>query len=473
MFMDEDFLLDTEWAKKLFHGYAESQPIIDYHCHLDPAQILEDRRFKNITQVWLNDNGAGDHYKWRLMRANGVPEEFVSGDGDDWEKFLAYAKTIESAPGNPLYEWGHLELRRVFGIDLTISEKNAPEIWERANERIAEKDFSARGLIRRFNVRCLCTTDDITNDLAAHRRIAGEIEDFRVLPTFRPDSLWNIASDSFIQSLSAVSKLAGIEVTGVDGFEAVLAKRSDAFHEVGCRLADLGMDDFHYTPATREEIEDILGHRLVGQAISEKDEQAYQTYLTLVLMELCRSHGWTLQLHMNCMRNDSTRGFEIIGRDAGFDSVGNQSDIVLNIKQLLDMAQRTDRLPKLLLYSLNPTDWVALASLAGSFEGEYVQRIHFGCAWWFNDTFTGIMNQLTTYAEQSLLGNFVGMLTDSRSFLSYPRHEYFRRILCRVLGQWIEGGRLPEDETYLSGVVKDISYRNAHDYFGFFTENDR
>ena len=473
MFMDEDYLLDTEWAKKLFHGYAESQPIIDYHCHLDPAQILEDRRFKNITQVWLNDNGAGDHYKWRLMRANGVPEELVSGDGDDWEKFLAYAKTIERAPGNPLFEWSHLELKRVFGIGLTISENNAPEIWKRANERIAEKDFSPRGLIRRFNVRCLCTTDDITSDLAAHKRIADEIEDFRVLPTFRPDSLWNIASDSFIQSLSAVSKLAGIRVTGVDGFEAALAERADAFHKVGCRLADLGMNNFYYTPVTREEIEDILGRRLAGKTISKMDVQAYQTYLTLVLMGLCHSHGWTLQLHMNCMRNDSTRGLKLIGCDSGFDSVGNQSDIVLNVKQLLDMAQRIDKLPKLLLYSLNPTDWLALASLAGSFEGECVQRIHFGCAWWFNDTFTGITNQLTTYAEQSLLSNFVGMLTDSRSFLSYPRHEYFRRILCRVLGQWVEEGRLPEDETYLSDVVKDISYRNAHDYFGFFAKNDR
>lgn len=471
MFMDEDFLLDTEWSKRLFHGYAENQPIIDYHCHLDPKQILEDCRFKNITQVWLNDNGAGDHYKWRLMRANGVPEELVSGDGDDWEKFLSYAKTIERAPGNPLFEWSHLELRRVFDIDLTISEKNAPEIWKRANERIAEEDFSARNLIRRFNVRCLCTTDDITSDLAVHKCIANEIGDFKVLPTFRPDSLWNIASDGFAQSLSTVSKLADVEITGIDGFESALAKRADAFHEVGCRLADLGMNDFHYTPAARNDIEAIIERRLAGKEISERDEQAYQTYLALLLMGLCRSHGWTLQLHMNCMRNDSTKGLELIGRDAGFDSVGNQSDIVLNIKQLLDMAQRTDRLPKLLLYSLNPTDWLALASLAGSFEGECVQRIHFGCAWWFNDTFTGIANQLTTYAEQSLLGNFVGMLTDSRSFLSYPRHEYFRRILCRVLGQWVEEGRLPEDEAYLSKVVEDISYRNAREYFGFYSKS--
>lgn len=471
MLLNDDFLLTTPWAKALFHDHAEGMPIIDYHCHLDPLQIYEDRRFDNITQIWLNDHGAGDHYKWRLMRANGAPEELVTGDGDDKAKYLEYVKALEKAPGNPLFEWSHLELRRAFGIDETISQRNAESIWEKANGRIAGEDFSARGLIRRFDVRCICTTDDPASELEHHRLLAREEGlGFKVLPTLRPDALMGIQLDGYIEYLGKLGAASGIDVHDLQSLEDAIAQRVDFFHSVGGRLADQGMNDFHFMPAGRGEIQSILSRRLEGETLGDDEVRKYQTHLTLLLMGLYRRRGWTMQVHMNCFRNDSTRNHALVGVDAGFDSVGAQSDIVYQVRLLLDAAEQADALPRLILYSLNPSDWLALASLAGSFEGECLQRVHFGCAWWFNDTLSGMRRQLTTYAEQSLLGNFVGMLTDSRSFLSYPRHEYFRRVLCQLLGEWVERGQLPEDEEFLGRLVEDICYNNAHDYFGFFSD---
>lgn len=470
MLLNDDFLLTTPWARRLYHDHAEHLPIIDYHCHLDPQQIYEDKHFRDLTELWLYDNGAGDHYKWRLLRANGTDERDITGDGDPYAKYLAYVRAIEKAPGNPLFEWSHLELRRVFGIDLTICERNAQEIWRRANARIAEPGFSAQGLIRRFDVRCICTTDNPASDLKWHRLLREQEAEngFRVLPTFRPDDLMGIDLATFGSYCEELSRVSGVEVHDLASLEEVVAQRVDFFHGVGGRLADHGMNAFRFRPASSDEVADIVARRLAGQEVTPDEVDAYQTAMTLFLFGLYERHGWTVQLHANCFRNDSSLGLRRIGRDAGFDSVGAQPDLVAQLKGLLDAAQEAGALPKMIVYSLNDTDWLALASLLGSFQGGVKQRLQFGNAWWFNDTFSGIKRQLTVFAEQGLLGNFTGMLTDSRSFLSYPRHEYFRRVLCNVLGEWVEQGRLPEDEEYLGSIVEDICYNNAHDYFGFF-----
>lgn len=470
MLLGDDFLLNTEWARKLYHCHAEKMPIIDYHCHLVPAEIYENKSYENLAQVWLYDNGFGDHYKWRLMRANGTPESVIRGD-DDHAKYLAFVDAVERAIGNPIYDWSHLELRRFFGIDLTICRKNAEEIWERANALLATPDFTAKRLIQRMNVKCVCTTDDPASDLAYHKLLAAEEADngFKVLPTFRPDGLMNISAAGFADYCDKLCEVSGTEVTDWESLKAAARQRLDYFHEVGGRLADHGMNSFVFCPATDEQVDEIVCRALNEEGCSASEAAAYQTALTLFLTGEYERRGWTLQLHMNCFRNDSSKNFEKLGVDAGFDTVGDQPDMVYQIKCLLDAAEQADGLPKCILYSLNDADWLGLASLAGAFQCSPTKpKIQFGNAWWFNDTFSGMKKQITTFAEQGLLGNFTGMLTDSRSFLSYPRHEYFRRVLCHTIGEWVELGRLPEDEDYLGGIVEDICYNNAHDYFGFF-----
>lgn len=470
MFMDDDFLLSTEWARKLYHGHAEGQPIVDYHCHLNPQQVYEDARFDDLTQVWLFDNGAGDHYKWRLMRANGVPEKLITGDGDPYEKFLASVRTMERALGNPLYEWSHLELRRAFGIDLTICEKNAPEIWRRANERIAQPDFSARGLIRSFGVRCICTTDDPASDLVWHKKLAAEKgPSFKMLPTFRPDALMGVEAPGFSAYAERLSQASGIKVADWPSLKAAVAQRVQAFHEVGGRLADHGLNTLRFVPSTDEQVAAIVARALSGEPVSGEEADAYRSALSLFLMGEYEKRNWTLQLHMNVFRNANTRGFRSLGADAGFDSVGDQPGLVSQVALLLDAADQANSLPRTILYSLDESQWMALATLMQSFQGGVRQKLQLGCAWWFSDSLAGIERQLTVFAQESLLANFTGMLTDSRSFLSYPRHEYFRRVLCRTLGQWVEDGRIPADEEWLGGVVEDVCYRNARDYFGFFS----
>lgn len=469
MLLNDDFLLTTSWGRSLFHDHAEHMPIVDYHCHLDPQQIYEDKHYNNLTQAWLNDSGAGDHYKWRLLRAHGTDERFISGSGDDKKKYLEFVKTIEQAPGNPLYDWSHLELQRVFGINDIIIEENAEEIWQCAQTVIDQPWFSARGLIKKFDVKCICTTDDPISDLKYHALLAQEevSNGFRVLPTFRPDALMDIENIGFAAYISDLSRVSGIDIDDFECFKRAITQRIDFFQDMGGRLADHGMNSFVFHETTQHQVEGIFKKACGGSRVSMTEADEYRSYLTCFLMKMYVEHGWTMQIHMNCIRNGSTKGLALCGRDSGFDSVGEQPDIVMQLQSLFDCAQQDNALPKMILYSLNSTDWLALASLAGTFEGGDVQHIHFGCAWWFNDTLSGMRQQVTTYAEQSLLGNFVGMLTDSRSFLSYPRHEYFRRILCNILGEWVDLGRLPEDEKYLGKIVEDISYYNARDYFGF------
>ena len=469
MLLNDDFLLTTPWAKRLYHDHAEKMPIIDYHCHLVPQEIYEDKGYENLAQVWLYDNGFGDHYKWRLLRANGTPESVIRGT-DDHAKYLAFVDALQKAAGNPIYEWSHLELRRVFGIDLQITRENAEEIWERANALLATPEFHAKGLIRKFNVKCICTTDNPADTLEWHKKLAAEEAEngFRVLPTFRPDDLLGIDLPTFAAYCKTLAEVSGVGVTGWATLKAAAAQRVAYFTEQGGRLADHGANTFTFRPATDEELDSIVDRRLAGETLTTEEVEAYQTGMTLALMAEYERHGWTMQVHGNCLRNVSTTQFEAIGANVGCDSVGVQADFVAQLRALMDAAQQAGALPKMVIYDLNDTNWVAVAALANSFQGGGVNRIQFGNAWWFNDTFTGMKKQLTIYAEEGLLGHFTGMLTDSRSFLSYPRHEYFRRVLCNLVGELVERGQLPEDEKLLGGLVEDVSYNNAHDYFGFF-----
>ncbi|MGG0516455.1 glucuronate isomerase [Bacillus pseudomycoides] len=469
MFLDDNFLLQNEWAKNLFHKFAKDEPIIDYHCHLEPAVILENKRYQNLSRLWLSDEGSGDHYKWRLMRANGVPESLISGDGDDYEKFVAFASTLEKAIGSPIYEWSHLELRRYFDIDLIICQENASEIWKLANAKIVTDDYRPQELLRLMNVKAVCTTDDPIDSLESHKHLSKQKIGFKVLPTFRPDNVWNLQNPDYKSYLNALSKASDVAIKKFSDIKQALNSRVEYFNKVGCRLADQGLNTFIYTSATTDELDDILSRALQGEInFSAQESAKFVTAIQLHLMKLYTSYGWTMQMHMNALRNDSTKMQREIGINVGGDSMGDQPYLTSNIVSLFAEAEERRCLPKTILYSLNPNDWLPLATAMQSFQGDTVQKLQLGCAWWFNDTCEGMSNQLTIMAQQSLLGNFTGMLTDSRSFLSYPRHEYFRRVLCQLVGEWVEQGRVPTDEKYLGKIIQAVCYKNAYEYFGFF-----
>ncbi len=469
MFLDQDFILENDMAKKLFHDHAENLPIIDYHCHLNPKEIYENKKFDDLSQVWLFDEGAGDHYKWRLMRANGEDEANITGDGEPYERFLAFARTMEKAVGNPIFEWSNLELRRFFDIDLLLNEKNAPKIWEMANEKLNSEGYRAKDLMKKAKVELVCTTDDPADDLKYHKLLKEEEKEngFRVLPTLRPDKLMNIADEAFPEYVKKLSEASGVEIKTYEDLMKAMAQRVDYFNEIGGRLADHGLNTFYFDEVTPEEAEAIFQKRMNGETLTDEEIIKYQSANQLNLMKMYKDKGWTLQMHMNVFRNSSDKNFAAQGPDHGFDSAGVQPDLVLNVRKLLNEAQKENALPKMILYSLNPADYVPLGTLMQSFQGEVPQQLQLGCAWWVNDTYNGIREQLNTMAQQSLLGNFTGMLTDSRSFLSYPRHEYFRRILCEVLGELTEQGRAPEDEEMLGKIVEDVCYNNPNTYFGF------
>lgn len=470
MLLEDDFLLQSQWGKKLFHNHAKKMPILDYHCHLDPKEIYENKNYDNLTKIWLNDNGNGDHYKWRLLRANGTEERFITGEGDDYTKFLEFVKAVEKAIGNPIYEWSHLELKRYFGIDLTINQENAKTIWDRANALLSKDDFRPRQLIQKMNVHLVATTDDPISSLDYHKQLMDEEDKngFKVLPTFRPDMIMDIENVDFLTYIDKLSEISGISITSYEDFKKALEQRVQYFHEVGGRLSDHGLNTFYFQKATRKEIEEIFNNRLNSRSLTNEDVVKFQSAIQIYLMSLYVKYNWTMQLHMNAFRNDSEKSLKTIGVNAGFDSIGDQTTLAREVVKLLSEAELQDVIPKTILYSLNPNDWLTLSTLMGSFQGGMIQKIHLGCAWWFNDTREGMQTQLTTYAQQSLLANFVGMLTDSRSLLSYPRHEYFRRVLCDLIGEWVEHGRVPEDEKYLGQIIEDICYNNAYKYFGFF-----
>lgn len=462
MFLNNDFLLSNQTARTLFHDYASSMPILDYHCHLDPKEIYEDKNFKNLTEAWL----YGDHYKWRLMRANGVDEKYITGDATDYEKFLAWAKTLPRAIGNPVYTWAHLELRRFFDIDLFLNVENAPVIWELANKKLSEKEFSRRSLIRNSNVKFVCTTDDPIDDLHYHDLIKEDEKNFKVFPAFRPDKALNIDAPSFVSWFKALEKVAQTQITSYDQFIEVLEARIDYFHDHDCRLADHGVDHFEFVAASPKELNDIFVKAINNETLDEVSVNKHKTAVLIKLFEAYSVRGWASQLHLKALRNNNAAQFELLGPDTGFDSINDQP-MIGSIKSLLDVCNSNHHLPKTILYSLNAADFLTLATLMGCYQEKERNKLQLGSGWWFNDTRAGMRDQLTQFANQSVLGNFVGMLTDSRSFLSYPRHEYFRRVLCDLLGEWVERGEVYHDVEYLGQIVKDISYNNALEYFGF------
>lgn len=472
MFLDKDFLLTTDFARKLFHDYAEKMPIIDYHCHLNPKEIYENKNFRDLSQVWINEGTYGDHYKWRLMRANGIDEKFITGDAEPYEKFIKWAETIEKAVGNPLYEWTHLELRRFFGIDTILNRKTADEIWEKANQLLATDAFKPRNLIKKFNVKAVCTTDDPIDDLHYHDLIKrDEAENgFKVLPAFRPDKALNIHKVGFADYIEKLAAVSGVTIHGFADIVAALKQRVDFFHSKGGRLSDHALDKFTYVEATDEELDQIVDHVLSGGKLSTTEASQYRTALLKELMKIYHDKNWVMQYHIHAYRDLNEPMFKKIGPDTGYDALTDEK-IADSIGQLLAAAENEDCIPKTILYSLNPNDWLALATIMGCFQKDTVQKLQLGCAWWFNDTRQGMRRQLETFAEESLLPNFVGMLTDSRSFLSYPRHEYFRRTLCELFGEWAERGQIPDDANAIGKIITDISFNNAYNYFGFF-ENE-
>lgn len=463
-FLGDDFLLSNDTAKRLYDDYAKDLPIIDYHCHLDPQEIYENKTYKNMTEVWLN----GDHYKWRAMRANGVDERYITGDGDDYEKFLKWAETLEMAIGNPLYHWSHLELKRYFGVEETLNAQTAPQIWEKVNAQLNSAGFGARDFITKSKVTVICTTDDPTDSLEYHIKL-GEDKQFEtaVLPSFRPDKGLELNREGFIAWVQKLAQVAEQTIENYDQFLAALEARVRFFHAVGCRVSDHGLDYVPYATTTKDEAAHIFGKALRGTEVSIEEEKKYKTHTLVFLGKLYAELDWTMQYHMNASRNNSPRMFEKLGADVGFDSM-NDSLIAQPLGGLLAALDYEDNLPKTILYSLNPSQNHVIGTLIGSFQGGGIKgKVQMGSGWWFNDTKEGMIAQMKTLADVGLLGRFVGMLTDSRSFLSYTRHEYFRRIMCNLIGEWVENGEYPNDIDTLGKIVQNISYNNARDYFGF------
>lgn len=462
-FLDDDFLLTTPTARRLYQ-VARSMPILDYHCHLDPKEIAQDRRFENITQVWL----GGDHYKWRLMRANGVDEAYITGDAPDREKFQKWAETLELAIGNPLYHWSHLELRRYFGYEGVLNGDTAQEVWELCNQKLQEPGMSARNLIANSGVTLVCTTDDPADSLEWHQQLAQDSSfPVKVLPAWRPDADMGLERPEYLDYLQRLGQAAGVEIRTYADLKEALLSRMAFFDKMGCRASDHALTVAVCQPASEEELERVFQKRLEGEPLTQEELAAFQTgFLRFVAGEYKRL-GWVMQLHYGCRRNNNTRMFHKLGRDTGYDAV-LQGTPSLEVAAFLDLLASQDALPRMVLYSLNPNDDEGLNSVIGCFQdGTPLGRIQQGSAWWFNDHKAGMVKQLTAFANGGLLGNFIGMLTDSRSFLSYPRNEYFRRILCELLGAWVENGEYPADWKALEKMVRGVCYNNAVEFFGF------
>ena len=463
-FMDEDFMLYSPAAKKLYHDYAEDMPIFDYHCHLQTKEIAENISFRNIGHLFL----GGDHYKWRAMAAYGIDDKYIRGDGSDYEKFLAYAKAMPYMMGNPLYHWTHLELKRVFGIETPLNEKSAPEIWEKANAMLATEAFRAKRLIEKFGVKLVCTTDDPADTLEWHDMIAGD-KDFRVkvLPTFRPDKAVNVQKPGFAEYIAKLSEVSGVEIKTTADAIAALEKRVEFFHEHGARISDHGMDTISFVEVDMEKADKALAKALAGEKPCAECAEHYRTALYIALGGMYAKRGWAQQYHLNAIRNNNSAMFAKYGPDTGFDSIHDEL-IAEKLSGLMDAQEKKGMLPKTILYSLNPNHNYVLASMAGNFQtaAGIPGKVQFGSGWWFNDQRDGMEDQMKALASVGLLSTFVGMLTDSRSFVSYPRHEYFRRILCNIIGTWVENGEYPEDWDTLGEIVNGICYNNAEKYFG-------
>ena len=463
-FMDDNFLLNNETAIQLYHNYAKDMPIIDYHCHLSPSEIYENKRFKNITEIWL----YGDHYKWRAMRSNGIDEKYITGDASDYEKFLAWARTVPMTIGNPLYNWTHLELQRFFGIDEVLNEESAPRIWEKVNTLLNSPGYGARDFIKKSNVQVICTTDDPVDSLEYHIRLQEEGDfDVQVLPSFRPDKGLEINRDGYLQWIRKLEEVSNIEITSYDRFLEALEARVRYFHSVGGRLSDHAIDSMMFADTTKEEVAHIFEQAVNGQKVSMEDEKKYKAYTMTFLGGLYSKLNWAMQFHINALRNNNTKMFTILGPDTGYDSI-NDDPIAKPLVRLLDAIEQESGLPKTIIYSLNAKDNDIIGAIIGSFQsGGIPGKIQFGTAWWFNDNKTGMLEQMKSLANLGLFTRFIGMLTDSRSFLSYTRHEYFRRLVCSLIAEWVENGEVPNEIEFLGEIVQGISYYNAKGYFQF------
>lgn len=463
-FMDADFLLSTDTAKKLYREYAEGMPILDYHCHINPREIYEDRTFKNITQIWL----GGDHYKWRLMRSNGVEEIYITGGASDREKFQKWAETLEMAIGNPLYHWSHLELQRYFGYEGVLNGDTAEEVWHLCNEKLSQPDMTTRNIIKRSNVKLLCTTDDPVDSLEWHKKIREDAAfEVQVLPTWRPDKAMHLEKEDYTNYMLNLSEASGVQIDSYGSLLEALYKRMDWFAENGCRISDHGLEYVAYMTASEKEIEAIFTKRMNGKQVSKEEKMKFQTAFMIAMGREYHKRDWAMQLHYGVKRDNNQRVFQKLGPDAGIDCINNDAPSA-DLADYLNALAETDELPKTILYSLNPADNAAIGTIIGCFQdSSAIGKIQQGSAWWFNDHKTGMREQLQSLANLGVLGNFIGMLTDSRSFLSYTRHEYFRRILCDLIGGWVEGGEYPADDAVLEKIVKGISYNNAERYFGF------
>jgi glucuronate isomerase len=461
--MDEDFLLQNETAKRLFHEYAKDQPIFDYHCHLIPQEIAEDKRFTTITDVWL----GGDHYKWRAMRSNGVPEELVTGkDTDPFDKFMAWAGTMENLLGNPLYHWTHLELQRYFGIKEVLNRKNARSIYDEANRKLKEDpSLSVSGIMKKMNVYAVGTTDDPADDLRFHKQVSGK-KDFpaKVIPSFRPDKALNIDAATFVPYIETLSSSASMQIKNAKDVVTALVARLDFFISLGCKASDHALVTAPAIFKSEAEVNAIFCKRMEGTALTPEETEAYRTYVLTALAKAYAKRDIAMQLHFAAIRDNNELMFTRLGPDTGFDAC-HDKNLAEGLSAFLNNLSRSNEVPKTILYSLNPKDYYSLGSLMGCYQGGIPGKMQLGSAWWFCDHKDGMEEQMKTLANIGLLPRFVGMLTDSRSFLSYPRHEYFRRILCNILGTWAEDGEVPNDLPMLGSVVQDISFRNARQYF--------
>ena len=454
------FLLPTKTARRLY-DVASEEPIYDYHCHLSPKEIAEDKKWADLSDIWL----GGDHYKWRAMRANGVPESHITGSAKPYERFLAFARTMPRLLRNPLWHWTHLELDRVFGIKEILNEDTAPKIWAKANDKL--KSLSAQKILKQFRVRVVGTTDDPCDDLADHQKIQKSGIGTRVYPTFRPDKALLVDQPAIFSTwVQRLEKISGVDCSSFHGFLKALDQRHEFFHQLGSRISDHGMNQAFGRGGTREQATRIYMAARKGESPTLNEAEAYKGFLMVYFGELDSRRGWTKQIHFGALRNGNSKGFRDLGPDTGFDSIGDWPQIDRLAGYLDELAGRGS-LPKTVLYNLNPADNYAVATLCGSFQGEGARgKIQFGSGWWFLDQLEGMKWQINALSSLGLLANFVGMLTDSRSFLSYPRHEYFRRLLCQILGEEVENGALPKDMKLLEGMVRDICYRNAEAYFG-------
>ena len=474
-FMDKDFLLTTETAKKLYHEHAENMPIIDYHCHLQPKEIAEDKHFRNLAEAWLGAGDRyGDHYKWRALRARGYEEDSISGnvpgkslEESDYQKYSQFCESMPYFVGNPLYHWSHLELRRYFGIEDIINANNAKKIWDKANEKL--KTLSAREMLYKFNVDTVCTTDDPVDDLHWHKQMnADKTLKVKVRPAFRPDKAINVELDWFGSWVSQLSKVVGYEINSVKLLCKALAERIDFFHEMGSRLSDHALDVLCYAPATEAEVEAIFQKGLKNEPVSIEEQDKYKGYILVFLGKEYAKRGWTQQYHIGALRNNSKSMLKKIGPDTGYDAI-EDAVYMEKLSALLGALDAADSLPKTILYCLNPRDNYALMVLAGCFQKEGVKnRVQVGTAWWFLDQQDGMRQNMETMMQVAIISQTVGMLTDSRSFLAYPRHEYYRRLLCQMLGNLVESGQYPASELDTLGkIVEDICYNNAKEFFGF------